>query len=187
MSQNFVHCIVVSFIFRNIRDVQTRPPTCFGQWVFDPLIYSSLSFTGHLIQPFSLFFRPQGIGVVLPLENKMKNPQAFLPWNGVLNTAMVISCCLYLAVGFFGFLKYGKDCQGSITLNLPANSWMNDVSTMPLLLLLLDVSRCCSCCGLSLVRMFVGIHHTMPLSKLLSFSHGLLKRIDCFESVRTDL
>ena len=65
--------------------------------------------------------------MILPLENKMKNPQAFLPWNGVLNTAMVISCCFYLAVGFFGFLKYGKDCAGSITLNLPADSWMNDV------------------------------------------------------------
>ena len=69
----------------------------------------------------------QGIGVILPLENKMKNPQAFLPWNGVLNTAMIITCCLYISVGFYGYLKYGKHCLGSITLNLPSDRWINDV------------------------------------------------------------
>ena len=57
----------------------------------------------------------------------MKNPQAFLPWNGVLNTAMFIVSCLYIAMGFFGYLKFGKDCLGSITLNLPPNLWINDV------------------------------------------------------------
>ena len=65
-------------------------------------------------------------------------------WNGVLNTSMVMVSCLYIAVGFFGYLKYGEvvrtfsfkvvhllefststDMQifqnvtGSITLNLP--------------------------------------------------------------------
>lgn len=69
----------------------------------------------------------EGIGIMLPLENKMKNPQAFLPWNGVLNTAMFIVSCLYIAMGFFGYLKFGKDCLGSITLNLPPNLWINDV------------------------------------------------------------
>jgi len=68
----------------------------------------------------------EGIGVILPLENKMKNPQAFLPWNGVLNTAMIITCCLYISVGFYGYLKYGKHCLGSITLNLPSDRWIND-------------------------------------------------------------
>lgn len=68
----------------------------------------------------------EGIGVVLPLENKMKTPQSFLPWNGVLNTAMIITCCLYVSVGFYGYLKFGSGCLGSITLNLPADSWLND-------------------------------------------------------------
>lgn len=63
----------------------------------------------------------EGIGVVLPLENNMKTPEAFGGTTGVLNTGMVIVAALYTAVGFFGYLKYGDDVQGSITLNLPPN------------------------------------------------------------------
>lgn len=62
----------------------------------------------------------EGIGVVLPLENNMKSPEDFVGCTGVLNTGMVIVACLYTAVGFFGYLKYGKDVKGSITLNLPS-------------------------------------------------------------------
>jgi len=51
----------------------------------------------------------------------MKTPQDFIGWNGVLNTSMVIVSCLYTAIGFFGYLKYGDDSRGSITLNLPAD------------------------------------------------------------------
>uniref|UniRef100_T1GF26 Amino acid transporter transmembrane domain-containing protein n=1 Tax=Megaselia scalaris TaxID=36166 RepID=T1GF26_MEGSC len=61
----------------------------------------------------------EGIGVVLPLENNMRTPQDFGGATGVLNTGMVIVACLYTAVGFFGYLKYGDDVKGSITLNLP--------------------------------------------------------------------
>ncbi|XP_073949166.1 proton-coupled amino acid transporter 1 [Choristoneura fumiferana] len=61
----------------------------------------------------------EGIGVVLPLENNMKTPEDFGGWNGVLNTGMVIVAALYTAIGFFGYLKYGEDVLGSITLNLP--------------------------------------------------------------------
>ncbi|XP_054261216.1 proton-coupled amino acid transporter-like protein CG1139 isoform X3 [Macrosteles quadrilineatus] len=62
----------------------------------------------------------EGIGVVLPLENNMKTPQDFGGLTGVLNTGMVIVACLYTAVGFFGYLKYGELTKlGSITLNLP--------------------------------------------------------------------
>ena len=65
----------------------------------------------------------EGIGVVLPLENQMKTPRDMRGWNGVLNTSMTIVTCLYIAVGFFGYLKYGEDVLGSITLNLPVEQW----------------------------------------------------------------
>uniref|UniRef100_A0A182R0H3 Amino acid transporter transmembrane domain-containing protein n=1 Tax=Anopheles farauti TaxID=69004 RepID=A0A182R0H3_9DIPT len=61
----------------------------------------------------------EGIGVVLPLENNMANPSDFIAWNGVLNTGMTVVVCLYSAVGFYGYLKYGEQAQGSVTLNLP--------------------------------------------------------------------
>lgn len=63
----------------------------------------------------------EGIGVVLPLENNMKTPQDFGGMTGVLNTGMIIVACLYTAVGFFGYLKYGDNVLGSITLNLPGD------------------------------------------------------------------
>ena len=54
----------------------------------------------------------------------MRDPRAMRGWNGVLNTSMVIVTCLYIAVGFFGYLKYGDDVQGSVTLNLPKEEWL---------------------------------------------------------------
>lgn len=50
----------------------------------------------------------------------MKNPHDFRGWNGVLNTSMIIVGCLYTAVGFFGYLKYGDGVKGSVTLDLPS-------------------------------------------------------------------
>ena len=61
----------------------------------------------------------EGIGLVLPLQKEMKEPQAFGGLVGVLNTGMTIVACLYIAVGFFGYLKFGDKVLGSITLNLP--------------------------------------------------------------------
>jgi proton-coupled amino acid transporter len=65
----------------------------------------------------------EGIGVVLPIENQMRNKREFRGANGVLNTSMVIVTCLYMAVAFFGYLKYGDAVAGSITLNLPVEQW----------------------------------------------------------------
>lgn len=52
----------------------------------------------------------------------MRTPQDFSGMTGVLNTGMVIVACLYTAVGFFGYLKYGEGVAASITLNLDANA-----------------------------------------------------------------
>jgi len=49
----------------------------------------------------------------------MESPHDLRGWNGVLNTSMIIVTCLYFAVGFFGYVQYGDDVLGSVTLNLP--------------------------------------------------------------------
>lgn len=49
----------------------------------------------------------------------MKEPRKFTKPFGVLNLGMVIVTVLYLLVGCLGYLKYGDDIQGSVTLNLP--------------------------------------------------------------------
>ena len=79
--------------------------------------YSDLSqyplFFGTAIYTF------EGIGVLLPLETKMQTPKAMRKWNGVLNTTTTIVTCLYISTGVLGYMKYGEDVKGSITLNLP--------------------------------------------------------------------
>ena len=64
----------------------------------------------------------EGIGCVLPVYHGMETKRFFTPINGVLNTAMFIVFIMYYAIGFFGYLKYGMDCQASITLNLPVEN-----------------------------------------------------------------
>lgn len=55
----------------------------------------------------------------MPLENNMKTPQHFIGWRGVLNMGMSFVAVVYAVLGFFGYLKYGDETKGSITLNLP--------------------------------------------------------------------
>lgn len=91
-----------------IRDLEHREPVpAFGGWDTLPLFFGST------------IYAIGGIGLVLPLENKMKSPQNFQGYTGVLHTGLYICIVMYAAVGFYGYLAYGDDVQGSITLSLP--------------------------------------------------------------------
>lgn len=62
---------------------------------------------------------------VLPLQTEMKNPEKFNSPLGVLNIGNVIVTVLLLVMGFVGYLKYGEEVEGSLTLNLPQdNVWV---------------------------------------------------------------
>nr|XP_037871012.1 proton-coupled amino acid transporter-like protein pathetic isoform X1 [Bombyx mori] len=67
----------------------------------------------------TVIFAMEGIGVVMPVENEMANPRRFLGCPGVLNTSMFIVITLYGVFGFFGYVQFGDDVKGSVTLNLP--------------------------------------------------------------------
>jgi len=49
----------------------------------------------------------------------MKTPQNFGGYCGVLNMGMSVIVILYIAIGFFGYIKYGSEAAGSVTFNLP--------------------------------------------------------------------
>lgn len=55
---------------------------------------------------------------VMPLENEMRNPKKYVGVTGVLSRAFVFIIVLYIAMGSFGYLKYGNAIKESITLNL---------------------------------------------------------------------
>lgn len=68
-------------------------------------------------------FAMEAIGVVMPLENNMRNPQNFVGVCGVLSKGMSGVTLIYMLLGFLGYLRYGNNTNEIITVNLPVNEW----------------------------------------------------------------
>ncbi|XP_063701499.1 proton-coupled amino acid transporter-like protein CG1139 [Culicoides brevitarsis] len=97
----------------------------------DPLTLEGKEVAGEL-KRFPLFFGTvlfalEAIGVILPLENEMKTPKAFVTKCGVLNVSMIFIVILYVGMGLFGYIAYGEHVQGSITLNLPSHEILSQI------------------------------------------------------------
>lgn len=98
----------------------------------DPLVYSDKPlYAGYKTLPLffsTVIFAMEGIGVVMPVENEMRTPKHFLGCPSVLNTVMFIVITFLTIIGFFGYVKYGNNVEGSITLSLPDGAPLADVA-----------------------------------------------------------
>ncbi|CAG7733908.1 unnamed protein product [Allacma fusca] len=120
--------IVLLFITSDLPPITERQ-IFFASWHQLPLFFSTT------------IFAFEGIAVVLPLQNSMKNPKDFGGWNGVLNKSMAIVLVSYFLIGFFGYWQYGNGVKGSVTLNLAlgtSNMWAESVRVMMALAIFLS-------------------------------------------------
>jgi proton-coupled amino acid transporter len=66
----------------------------------------------------------EGIGVILPLENQMKEPKKMVATFGTINISMTLCAFMYVIMGFLGYWHWKDEViEGSITLNLPKFDW----------------------------------------------------------------
>ncbi|XP_055918119.1 proton-coupled amino acid transporter-like protein pathetic isoform X2 [Eupeodes corollae] len=108
--------ITLYYLFNEPLKFSDKP--LFSSWAKLPLFFATV------------IFAMEGIGVVMPVENSMKSPQHFLGCPGVLNTAMITVVTLYAVIGFLGYVKYGDQVLGSITLNLDDGAWLADTAKL---------------------------------------------------------
>ncbi|CAH1389620.1 unnamed protein product [Nezara viridula] len=110
--------LIFYYMFASVPDIETRQAVAPFKRL--PLFFGTV------------LFAMEAIGVVMPLENEMKNPRKFGSAFGVLNCAMLPITLLYTFVGFFGYLKYGNETKGSITLNLPTDQYLAQAARLML-------------------------------------------------------
>ncbi|XP_022208913.2 proton-coupled amino acid transporter 1 [Drosophila obscura] len=63
-------------------------------------------------------FAFEGIALVMPLKNAMRKPGQFESQLGVLNVGMFLVSVMFMFAGSVGYMKWGEDVGGSLTLNL---------------------------------------------------------------------
>lgn len=67
----------------------------------------------------SAIYAFEGIALVLPLKNIMKNPRGFDRPLGVLNIGMIFIAIIFTSFGLLGYWRWGDKVKDSMTLNLP--------------------------------------------------------------------
>ncbi|CAD5214408.1 unnamed protein product [Bursaphelenchus okinawaensis] len=61
----------------------------------------------------------EGQTMILPVENKLENPEDFLDHFGVLPTTMCLCTLFMTAIGFYGYNGFGEAIKPTITMNVP--------------------------------------------------------------------
>ncbi|XP_066147987.1 proton-coupled amino acid transporter-like protein CG1139 isoform X3 [Euwallacea fornicatus] len=70
----------------------------------------------------TVMFALESIGMVLPLQQEMKNRAHFSQPLGTLNIGMTLVVVLYITTGLFGYLAYGEHVGGSISYTISPGS-----------------------------------------------------------------
>lgn len=91
------------------------------------------NFTGTIMMIGMSMYSFEGQTMILPVENKLETPEAFLAPNGVLPTTMIICTCFMTALGFYGYTGFGDSIAPTITTNVPKEGLYSTVNVFLML------------------------------------------------------
>ncbi|XP_041674209.1 glutamate transporter polyphemus isoform X2 [Drosophila eugracilis] len=73
-------------------------------------------------------FSITSVGVMLAVEAQMAHPEHYIGWFGVLDMAIVLVIFSYVFFGVMGYWRYGDEVKGSLSLNIPTDETVSQVS-----------------------------------------------------------
>ncbi|KJH46463.1 transmembrane amino acid transporter protein [Dictyocaulus viviparus] len=120
MTANVVYIVAVAivlfFFVSDLRPVSSLPWV--GRLSDLPLFFGTVMFAF------------EGVAVIMPVENRMRNPHAFISWNGVLNSSCIFVLAIFSITGFYGYLSLGDTVKDTATLNLPMTPFYQTIKLM---------------------------------------------------------
>lgn len=120
MAANVVYVVAVAvvlfFFLSDLRPISSLP--WFGKATDLPLFFGTVMFAF------------EGVAVIMPIENRMQSPHAFISWNGVLNSSCLVVLAIFSVTGFYGYLSLGNDVKDTATLNLPMTPFYQTIKLM---------------------------------------------------------
>ncbi|XP_001944882.2 proton-coupled amino acid transporter-like protein pathetic [Acyrthosiphon pisum] len=72
----------------------------------------------------------ESVGMLLHIENAMSRPLELAGPPYTLHRSVVVIIIMNSVLGLFGYLRYGDQCAGSISLNLPQDNHLSQVIKM---------------------------------------------------------
>ena len=95
------------------------------------------------------------IALILPIENRMENRAPYHGWNGLFTLALTFVICVYVAIGFYGYLAFG---QSSIMIlsNMPQTWLYKSLKLLYAFVIFLSFN----------LQLYVPVHILLPPLKL---------------------
>ncbi|BFG05719.1 glutamate transporter polyphemus-like [Drosophila madeirensis] len=75
-----------------------------------------------------VLFSVSSVGVMLAVESEMSHPEQYIGWFGVLNLSAVVVVISYLFFSIMAYWRYGPHVHGSVTLDLPTDEVISQLS-----------------------------------------------------------
>ncbi|KAG8274812.1 proton-coupled amino acid transporter-like protein CG1139 [Homalodisca vitripennis] len=136
----FVPVVLINYI----RNLKRLTPVSFVANILTIIAFSSCFYYIFCVGPFKyeetnlvssvttwplfigvVLFAINAFGVIIALEHHMVTPAHFLGCKGIFPWSLLTVMCLYIMVGFFGYVKYGKSIDETIIASLPRNEWLS--------------------------------------------------------------